>query len=254
MPFAVADPDVLNLGCFKVDGTNLATEKHATLDLFAESAIRLAPENIEVPEELDLKVSPLGESRQLQPGVWNTRYSLSVAISPAGRGTVLRNGGSGVVTRAINLKAGASNSRAWQYSVYWQTSASLEARPSFLSFGNLLGGTDDHSRTVAISSTTGQSFRIVAVESRSEDLQIDLVVELGCDAPKHRLRLTPKVTGDLHKGSLGGQRGFFSGTIRVQTNDNLRPFVDIPWSAMLGPAAGVRARPVRLGSSASSSS
>ena len=114
----------------RLDGRNLDTVKRATLDLFADSKVDLARANFTVPDELELDDLSRPEVRQLQRGVWNTKYQLSIRLSPKGREKVIRNTQSEIVTEAIHLASGPAKSRQWQYSVYWQMQASLESHPS----------------------------------------------------------------------------------------------------------------------------
>ena len=76
VPFVVAAPDVLNLGSFAVDGRNLDTVKRATLDLFADAKVNLAPPNFTVPDELELDdlSSPEVRSFNATCGTLNTRF------------------------------------------------------------------------------------------------------------------------------------------------------------------------------------
>ncbi len=236
VPFVVADPDVLNLGSFTADGGNLGTARNATLDLFADSKIELARHNFTVPDELELEGVSSPEVRQLQRGVWNSKYDVSIRLSPKGRETVLRNAQSGIITKAIQLAAGAAKSRRWQYSVYWQVRASLEFHPSCLSFGNLLDGTDDHCKSVVISSTTAQKFRIVSVKRESRDVRIETAVEKTDDAVRQLVKFKALRYADTGGRPTDSAVRFLSGTIHVQTSDRLRPTVEIPWSAVLDPS------------------
>jgi len=186
------------------------------------------------------------EGRQLQRDVWNTKYQVSIRLSPKGREKVLRNTQSGIVTKAIQLTAGAAKSRRWQYSVYWQMLASLESHPSCLSFGNLLDGTDDHCRSVAISSTTAQKFRILSVKMGLQDVRIGSSVDTTDEAPRQRVTFKALGYNDGKSPSTDGTRRFLSGTIEVQTTDKLRPIVEIPWSAMLDSSVKPYSKPDSL--------
>jgi hypothetical protein len=75
-PLAVADPNVLNLGSFNLDGQNLDTVKEVTLDLFAESKIELARDSFTVPDEIELNVLSKAAVRKLQPDMWKTTYKV----------------------------------------------------------------------------------------------------------------------------------------------------------------------------------
>ena len=54
-PFAVAEPNALNLGPFKLDGENLNTVREVTLDLFDESEIDLRRDSFTVPDEIEFR-------------------------------------------------------------------------------------------------------------------------------------------------------------------------------------------------------
>ena len=111
--------------------------------------------------------------------------------------------------------------------------ASLESHPSCLSFGNLLDGTDDHCRSVVISSTTTQKFRILSVKTGLQDLRIESSVNTTDKAPRQRVTFKALEYNNGKNPSTDGTRRFLSGTIEVQTTDKLRPIVEIPWAAML---------------------
>jgi hypothetical protein len=44
--------------------------------------------------------------------------------------------------------------------------------------------------------------------------------------------------GNAEARPIDGTRRFVSGAIQVRTTDQLRPLVEIPWTAMLDPSAG----------------
>ena len=144
LPFVAADPQILNLGSYGIDGKGVDAVRHDEVDVFSSSIVELTREMFRVPEEIELELSPNPEKRQLQRDVWNTKYRLSVGLSEKGKDALARNSRSGVITKTIGLTAGSS--RRWSYSVYWQVLAPQASYPSFLSFGNLLDDGDDHSR------------------------------------------------------------------------------------------------------------
>jgi hypothetical protein len=233
LPFLVADPADLNLGSFTVDSSSLSAVREATFDFFADLKVELNRENMAVPEDLEISLSPATEVRRLQRDVWNTRYQVSVRLSRTGRETILGSPRSGMVTSTIQFNAGESASRRSQYSVYWHTLAPLETHPSYVSFGNLLDETEGHSRTVSISSTVGAKFRIVSIESRSQSITIGSKVEAVGDASQHNLVLKASGPNQAAMRSTHGAKRFLSGTIQVRTTEKRRPVVTIPWSAML---------------------
>lgn len=240
LPFAVADPADLNLGCFAVGGKNLKDVQHATLDLFADSKVELTQTNFSMPDEIELSSLSSPEVRRLQRGVWNTRYQISMGLSPMGREAVLHGAQSGLVTKTVDLRAGASRSRQWQYSVYWQARSPLECCPSYVTFGNLLDEKDDHCRKVVISCTTNGMFRIVSIRSQPQDIRFESSVDTVDDAPQHRMKFTAPRYNGAQGQTPGGHSRFLSGTIQFLTTHKLRPVVEIPWSAMLDPSVKPR--------------
>ena len=232
LPFVVAEPSELQVGSFMVDSENLNSIQNVSLDLFADSKIELTADNFEVPEEINLSISTRPEVRKLQREVWNTRYQITIGLSPKGRDAVSRGSHSGLITKTIQLVADESKSRHWGYSVYWETRPSIESHPSYVSFGNLLEQGEDRSRSIVISSTTNEGFRIVAIRSQPRDIQIEAVDEGGGETPRHRVRLKFTGSNDVGRRPTFGPR-YFSGTIEVRTTDKRRPVVEIPWSAMM---------------------
>jgi hypothetical protein len=230
LPFAFADPEVLSLGTMKVDDQNLQAVQHVTLDLFADSRLELRRDDFTVPDEIELKVSPDPEVRQLQRGIWNTRYQLSVGLSSRGRETVVRNPQPEITNKTIEVKVNGST--AWQYTVYWQIPATVQCFPTHLNFGNLLDETDDHRRTVAISSTSGETFRVISVTNESRDFQVEAIFDPSNDATRHSIRIrAPKRSGAENLEAIGSGR-FLSGTIQIQTTAKLPPVLRIPWTAL----------------------
>jgi uncharacterized protein YceK len=233
LPFVVAEPAVLNIGSFTVDGRNADAINHATIDLYADSKIELTHDNFILPEEINLEISSGPESRQLQRGVWNTRYELSIGLSNKGRETIIHNVRSDINNKFVQLRTGGPNSRSWQYSIYWRTLASLESHPSVLSFGNLSDDRDDHCRSITISSTIGGKFRIVTTKSQSQHIRVESYVDTAGEESQHRLRFKAIGQGSSNGPMTDGpSRRFLSGTIQVQTTDKIRPVLDIPWSAI----------------------
>jgi hypothetical protein len=249
LPFAVAEPKVLNLGTFKLDDRSLNAVQHATLDLFADTKIELSQDHFTVPEELELKISSKPRVRRLQRDIWDTRHRVSIGLSPKGREKVLHNSRPGIITKAVQLTVGKS--RHWQYSVYWQTLASLESHPSYLSFGNALDYNDDRHGSVTISSTTNEKFRIVHIKNHAGDTRIESNVDTTSEAPRHRVQFRLRAPGHWGNGARAADEPvrFLSGTIQVETTDKLQPMVEIPWSAMLTPSAKARPKPGRSGTS-----
>jgi len=231
--FAVADPNVLNLGSFNLDGLNLDAVKEVTLDLFADSKIELARDDFTVPDEIELNVLSKAEVRKLQRDMWKTTYKVSIGLSAQGRQMALRNAGAGIVTKTIELTTDGPKSRRWQYSVYWQTLASLQSHPSYLSFGNLLDATDDHRRRVVISSTTGERFRILSVNCPSRDVRIEPTFDAADEVPRQTVDFDVPRDSTVEPRLNDSSTRFFSGTIQVQTTNKFQPLVKIPWSAML---------------------
>jgi Protein of unknown function (DUF1573) len=244
VPFVVADPSDLNLGTFTVDGENPNAVQQANLDLFADSKIELTRHNFSVPNEIELNIVSGPEVRRLQRDVWNTRYQISIGLSPKGRETILHNSQSGLITKTIQLTAGEEKSKKWQYSVYWKALAPLESHPSSLSFGNLLDETDDHCRRIVILSTTNKEFQIVSDKNQIQEIRIESSVDASDEAPQHGVRFKAIMLGhgDAKGRSTGGPRRFLSGTIQVHTTDRRRPIVEIPWSAMLDSSVKLRSR------------
>ena len=248
VPFFVADPPDLNLGTFKPNGKDLNAVRQVALDLYADSKVELTRDSFSVPDEMELTIitsSP--EARWLPPDVWNTRYHVTIGLSPKGREAVLHGSHSELITKAILVTAG--DSRRGEYSVYWQVLAPLVSHPSYLSFGNLLDEKVDHGKSTTISSTTDERFRIVSVESAHGDVQIESSVDSSVDALQHRVRFK----APEHKVNKGhgraGPRRFLSGTIHVRTTDKLQPIVEIPWSAMWDPSVRTPTDTVRRKSS-----
>ena len=236
VPFAVADPDVLNLGRWRADSTNPEADHAVTLDLFADSQIALSRADFTVPNELELKLSPRAAVRRLQPQGWNTTYELSIRLSPKGLQTVRESSQSGVVTRTIDLLSPGSKSRRWQYTVYWQTLDSLDVHPSYLVFGNVLDEGDDHSRSVTITSTTSETFRIVSINGDSGHVRMASTVDSAEDAGRHRVTFELRPDESVGQNRAGGSPRFASGTIHVRTTDRRKPNIEIPWTAMLEPS------------------
>ena len=52
LPLVVTEPNVLNLGSFKADGSDLNAVKHVTLNLFREAKLDLTSDHFTVPEEI----------------------------------------------------------------------------------------------------------------------------------------------------------------------------------------------------------
>jgi Protein of unknown function (DUF1573) len=232
-PLVAAEPSVLNLGSFRPDGQTLDTVKEVAIDVFAETEVGLARDNFTAPPDIELNVLSKASARKLQSDVWMTTYKLSIGLSAKGRQAALGSAGAGVVTKTIDLKVGEPKARRWQYSVYWQTLASLQCHPSHISFGNVLDPADDHLRRVAISSTTGNRFRILAVTGESRDIRIRSTFDAADDLPRHVVTLEVSQDNVVGPSSDDGARRFLSGKIQVRTTDKLRPVVEIPWSAML---------------------
>jgi Protein of unknown function (DUF1573) len=240
LPFVVADPSDLNLGSFTVDGQNLNAVQHATLDLFAESNIELTRDNFSVPDELELSILSGPEVRRLQRDVWKTRYQVAIGLSSKGCEAVLHDSRTGLITKTVQLSAGESRSRQWHFSVYWQAVPPLVSHPEYLSFGNLLDEMDNHWRSVVISSTTRDKFRIVSAKNQSRDVRIEFSVDSPGDAPRHCVKFRVPQQDDAQGQSADGTRRFLSGTVHVQTTGKPLPAVEIPWSAMLDPSVKLR--------------
>jgi hypothetical protein len=236
-PFAVAEPGLLNLGSFKQGPQSPEAANDVTLDLFAESEIELAQENFTVPEEIELNVLSKSDARSLQPDMWKTTYKISMGLSAKGRQIVSRNLGTGLVTKIIELKVNKPKPRTWQYSVYWQTLASLQSHPSSLSFGNVLDPGDNKSRRVVISSTTGESFRLLSIKSQHRDIQIEPEFDAANESPRQVVSFNARTDAAAETNLVDGRRRFFTGTIQVQTTDKSQPFLEIPWSATRDPLA-----------------
>jgi hypothetical protein len=96
LPFAVVDPDSLDLGTFGDDGSGSNAVRRVTLDPFAHSKVELKCDHFIVPGELSLDLSSNPEHRRLGPGVWNSRYVLAIALSPRGREAIRRDSPSGI--------------------------------------------------------------------------------------------------------------------------------------------------------------
>ena len=90
-----------------------------------------------------------------------------------------------------------------------------------------------HRRSVVISSTTGQKFRITSVKVQRQDVRIESSVDMTDEAPRQRVTFEALDYDDSKSASADGKRRFLSGTLQVHTTDKLRPVVEIPWSAML---------------------
>ena len=249
LPFVVAEPSDLNLGSFAVDGKNLDVRRVAYLDFFAKSKIALSSEDIKIPEELELSIVSGPEARRLQPGVWNTRYRISIGLSPKGRETILRNDQSGLVTKLVHINAGKARVKPYQYSVFWTALAPLECRPSYLTFGNLLDEKGGHSARMAISSTTNEKFRILSVKSDDQDLRIQSSIDSLDEAERHCVTIKPLARGGPSGVSTDGVSRFLSGTIEIQTTDKRRPVLEIPWSASRDPLGEPRSQVPRPKSS-----
>ncbi len=220
LPFIMADPDVLSLGSFNVDGSGAYADKNVTLDVFADSKVELIQENFTVPAEIKLEISPNTEVRRLQQNAWNTRYHLSIGLSQKGKETVLHTFRSGVVTKAIDVTVGES--RRWSYSVYWQMLPPLVSQPSFLSFGNLLDDKDDHCRSITIRSTTKQKFKILSTKNQSPDVLFKCMYNPSNEAASQRLKimaLRPKDSSSR----------FLTGSIQIETTAKVQPTVEIHW-------------------------
>lgn len=241
-PFAVAEPDALNLGRWGADSSNPNTDNAVVLNLFGDSEIALSREDFTVPGELELKLSPRREVHALQPKGWNTKYELSIRLSPKGLQNVREGSYSGIVTRTINLVSPGSKSRPWQYSVYWQALDSLEVHPSYLVFGNLLDEGDDHSGSVTITTTTNETFRVVSVNGDSDHVRMDSKFDSMEYGGRHRLTFKPRPDEFLSQIRPGESRKFASGIIQVHTTNGRKPIVQIPWSAMLESSASRRSK------------
>jgi len=239
LPFIAADPDVLNLGSFGLDGTNVDASRNVAVDVFADSRTELTREMFSVPEEIDLQLFPNPGVRRLEKDVWNTRYTMSAGFSEKGREALRRRSRPGIITKAIELTAGES--RHWSYSVYWQVLAPLACHPSFLSFGNLRDHREEHSRTITISSTTGERFRITAVKAGSPEVLVEAVYDPSHEAATHRLKITAETNKDT-------SRRLLAGSIQVQTTAKNQLTVDVYWSATLDRLVGAGARAPRSNS------
>jgi hypothetical protein len=226
LPFAVADPEVLNLGRFGFNERNKADVKHVNLDLFGDSKVTLTADQFRVPEEVELEIDPDPETRELQRGVWNTRYQLSIKLNEKGRKGLDHDPQLGVVAKSIRLSAGGS--RRWAYSVFWQVDAPLAPRPSFLSFGDLDDEGEDHARHVTISSSAGKNFKILSAKNSSSDITIEAEYDASNESPSHQLKLRA-----LKKEGSSKAR-FLAGVIQVHTSCELQPAIELHWSAIMG--------------------
>ncbi len=192
-----------------------------------------------MPAELEFNLVAGPETRRLQRDVWNTRYKVSIGLSDSSREKLSQTPQSGIVTKEVQLVAGESPPRRWQYSVYWQQLAPLESHPSYLCFGNLLDKADDHHRSVTISSSAGQKFRIVSIKTYSLELEIESVASLDSETTRHQVEFKARQIGAAGHAA-DGKRRFLAGEIGVQTTDPLLPVVKIPWSAMIDSRVGRR--------------
>ena len=160
---------------------------------------------------------------------------------------VLRSPRTSIVNKTIQFNVG--DSREWQYTVFWKTLPSLESSPSHLSFGNLLDGMGDHSKSTIISSTMNEKFGIISVACDPRDILIEAIVDDANEATHHAIQLkAPKRSGAI-AGSADGPRKFLSGAVHVHTTDKLRPVVEIPWTAMLDPTVKTRSQSKQPGKS-----
>jgi Protein of unknown function (DUF1573) len=233
LPFVVAEPEVLNLGCLKAGDGDANVTEHATLDLFADRRVELTRASFVAPDEIDMSISSKPEVRRLQRGIWNTRYSINVGLKLRGPGAPSHDSPSGVVTKAIRLEAKAPDSRRWDYSVYWQELPPLDVHPSYLVFGNVLSETGHDHVSVLLSSTTGEGFRVLSVSDRSHNITIESAIDSSSEARQHRIVF--KKPRPYEPGGVASTQSkrFLSGTIQVRTTSQLRPLVEIPWSAMV---------------------
>ena len=151
------------------------------------------------------------------------------------------------MTKSIELRVDRPKPRVWQYSVYWQTLASLQSHPSCLSFGNLLDPNDNNQQRVVISSTTGERFRLLSIKSDQRDIHMESEFDAASESSRHVVSLRARSDAGVETRLLDGRRRFFIGTIQVQTTDRSQPFVEIPWSATLdrlvSPPSEVSRRP-----------
>jgi hypothetical protein len=236
LPFIVADPPDLNLGSFTVDGKSGNGPQYATLDLFTGSKIELKRASFSVPDEIELDITSGPEVRRLQRGVWDTRYKVGFRLSSKGRATLLGATQSALITKTVRLAGGEAGARPWQYTVFWKALAPLESHPSNLSFGNLLDGRDDHSRRVLVSSTTGETFRILSIASPAEDFRIESAVDTTEEAGSHLVKFRAVAKAASDSRSASAMRHFLSGRIQVHTTEKRSPIVEIPWSALIEPS------------------
>jgi hypothetical protein len=233
-PFAVADPDVLNLGSFKSNGQNTDTVKReVAFDFYAASKVELSRDNFTVSEEIDFKLSPKPESRKLQADMWKTTYKASIGLGENGRQKVLSKREPGIHTETIELSVQNPEPRRWQYSMYWQVMPSLQSHPSHLSFGNVLDAAEDHRRHVMISSSTEDRFRILSVKSDSPAIRIEPAFNATDEAARHTVNFRAIGESAIELPQKGTPVRFCSGIIQVQTTDKFQPVVTIPWSATL---------------------
>ena len=118
----------------------------------------------------------------------------------------------------------------------------LIIHPSYVSFENLLDERDDHCRSITISSTTNEKFRVISIKGTVSGCPIEFAVDTTDEAVLHRVKFNVSETKVSEGLATIARRRFLSGTIRVRTTNKSQPVVEIPWSAMLDRSVSLHSR------------